>query len=833
MTRVRGTLLRGGLAAVALATASFAQDVAGTKPRASRLQTTLAQAAPLFVENRGQFREEVRYRTLMPHSTATVTKDRLVLTQVREERDGVLVGHNISLKFSAGSGFAGHEQAPTRCSYLIGGDSQHWVREAPSWSSLQSAPGNSGAAVELHGRNGYLEYDFLLEPGVSAAAAEVTVTGASRLQPQADGSLRIESPLGSITQLAPVAWEERLDGTRRSVPSRVVVLGDDRFGFAVEGRDVSHRLVIDPGLVFGTFVDTDGPDGLITEIAADSSGGVYLATQVFSEDFPVTPGAFQPTKKSRGTYDDLIVAKLSADGSSLEYSTFLGGSEGEQVQDLVVDGTGSVTLVGQTGSSDYPTTESAYSRTVVGSGTDAVVTKLNQEGSDLAFSSLFGGATGGSEVFTGIAIDTQGRLVMSGAAELADLPTTPTAPQSTLTQLPGGFIVRMSPDASAVDYCTYIGSEVVYDVAVDASDAIYATGQAFFASEVPITPGAFQPAIVFGTEGIALKLDADGVLQWCTYLGGSGGDSGRQVEVDPISQLPIVAGVTNSWDYPSTNGTMFAHPPGGANVMLTKFQADGSAPLWSMAFGGNGFDEHCGFAVDAAGDIYVLTDTDSPDAPLTPNAFDSVLNDGISSSTEAYAAKISADGSALLYGSYVGGDSGAISEPSDLAIDPHGNVYVTGYTGEADFPTTPGALDTELSGFTAMFVAKLDLSTWEDVGHALPQLDGLAPRLTAAGSLAPLSPGSIHVDQTVADASCFLIIGATPALAPLKLGTLVPAPVVLLLRTTNAEGGLDIAWPALPPGIPSGFELWFQAWIQDPAGPVGYTATNGLTATVP
>lgn len=792
-----------------------------------------AHAGPQFVENRGQFREEVRFRTVLSQSVATITDDALVLTQVRKGRDGVRMGHNIALRFSSTTGFAGHEAAPTRCSYLRGNDREQWVRDAPSWFSLRAAQGAPGTEVELHGRNGYLEYDLLVEPGARLSDIDVIVEGATSLEVRADGSIEIETPLGVIRQAAPIAWQDASDGQRQPLASRAHLVAPDRFVFQVDGRDPKRPLVVDPGLIFGTYIDTDGPDSSPAQIAADASGATYVASHTFFDDFPTTPGAFQPTRAGRGSDDDFVISKLTADGSAFEYSTFLGGVGSERIRDILVNPSGSVLLVGRSDSSDYPTTEGAYARTLVGSGSDGVVTRLNAAGSDLEFSSMFGGPLGGSESITGIAIDTQGRLVMSGAAELADLPTTPAAPQSTLTQLPGGFIVRMSPDASAVDYCTYIGSEVVYDVAVDASDAIYATGQAFFASEVPITPGAFQPAIVFGTEGIALKLDADGVLQWCTYLGGSGGDSGRQVEVDPISQLPIVAGVTNSWDYPSTDDTMFAHPPGGANVMLTKFQADGSAPLWSMAFGGNGFDEHCGFAVDAAGDIYVLTDTDSPDAPLTPNAFDSLLNDGTSSNTEAYVAKISADGSALLYGSYVGGDSGAISEPSDLAIDPHGNVYVTGYTGEADFPTTPGALDTELSGFTAMFVAKLDLSTWEDVGHALPQLDGLAPRLTAAGSLAPLSPGSIHVDQTVADASCFLIIGASPALAPLKLGTLVPAPVVLLLRTTNAEGGLDIAWPALPPGIPSGFELWFQAWIQDPLGPVGYTATNGLTATVP
>jgi hypothetical protein len=168
-----------------------------------------------------------------------------------------------------------------------------------------------------------------------------------------------------------------------------------------------------------------------------------------------------------------------------------------------------------------------------------------------------------------------------------------------------------------------------------------------------------------------------------------------------------------------------------------------------------------------------------------------------------------------------------------LAIDPQGNAYVTGYTSGADFPTTPGTSDTELSGFSAIYVVKIDLSTWHDVGGGLADLFDVTPRLTANGSLLPSTPGSLHVDQAQPSALCTLILGLSPLSLPFKGGTMAPLPQWLFPFVLNAQGKLDLAWPSWPPAVPAGTALWFQAWISDVDSVAGFTATNGLTATVP
>lgn len=803
----------------------------GAYGQAAKASFPLKGVKPVFVENRGQFREEVRFRTALPGSTATVTDDGLVLTVTdgrTRSADGALLAQNVRLRFGAAVAAQGGERAAASCSYFLGEDDSRWLSGVPCWESVRLDGVANGVSVEVHGRNGLVEYDILVEPGVAAEGIVISVEGADAIAQRADGSLDILTPTGTIRQLPPRAWEVGQDGAQRNLAARLIPREFGTFGFEITDRDTSRLLVIDPGLVYGTFVEGSSND-VGKSIAVDAQGGCYVAGHSRSLDFPTTPGSFQPQKFERGTWRDVVVAKLTPDGSALDFATYIGGTGDDTAWRMTVDAEGQPVIVGEAFSADFPTTVGAYAQT--GWGSDGFLAKLNATGTQLVFSTLFGGSGPGGHGLTDVAIDALGRVVVGGGTQFADLPITANAAQPTLPEPPGGFIVRFLPDGSDIDYCTYIGSSNDTHVAVDDAMAIYAAGYTTPFEGLPLTPGAFQTNYGGGTfdDAFVLKLAADGGLEWCTLLGGNDSDRAFGLGVD-IHGQPLVAGWTDSTSgtFPTTPESFDPIANGGQDGFITKFAADGSSLVWSTRFGGGSNDSLSDMALDEAGNCYIVGGTSSANLPVTPNAFDSSLNGSI----DAFVSKLSADGTQLLYGTFIGG-TGVVEPANAVAVDPQGNAYITGYTSSTDIPTTPGAFDTELSGFNGIYVAKFDLSTWQSVGTGVPSGSGVMPRLLASGTLQPLTPGSLHVDQAPPGELCTLIFGLSSLGLPFKGGTMVPMPALLLTFVLNGQGKLNLTWPAWPAIVPAGTSLWFQAWINDPLAIAGFAATNGLTATVP
>jgi hypothetical protein len=379
----------------------------------------------------------------------------------------------------------------------------------------------------------------------------------------------------------------------------------------------------------------------------------------------------------------------------------------------------------------------------------------------------------------------------------------------------------MSPDGGSIDYCTYVDCYDLTSVAVDANMAIYATGYDDSVPGLPLTPGAFQTAYLGSYDAFALKLSPTGSLRWCTILGGSGNDRAFGIEVDAAGQ-PVVAGWTQSGNFPSTPGSFDPTFGGSQDYFIVQLAADGTHLVWGTSMGGGGTDTLAGFAMDDVGNCYVHGGTQSLTMPVTPNGYETMHDGGT-----AYIGKLSADGTTLLYGTFLD-----VTGYRCIAADSQGNAYAAGYTLPTGFTGTPGAFDTEVTGGTGAYVVKFDLSTWTDIGQGLASLSGIEPRLMASGSLQPGSAGSLHVDRAQQNSLCTIVFGLQQLSAPFKGGTLVPMPSWLLPFVTDSKGKVDLGWAAFPQA-PGGVSLWFQAWISDAQSPAGLTASNGLTATVP
>jgi Beta-propeller repeat len=509
------------------------------------------------------------------------------------------------------------------------------------------------------------------------------------------GDLLVRRAGAVMRHRKPTIYQES-DRGRREIEGRYVRRGSRSIGFEVSAYDRTRALIIDPVLLYATYLGGTGSDSYVHgAIAVDAAGSAYVAGTTQSADFPVTEGAH---KTSLGGSCDITVSKLTPTGSGLVYSSYLGGSgsDCEGVGGIAVDASGNAYVAGWTDiDSDYPATPGSLqlgcpAPVCVGKG---VLTKLNPAGSALVYSATLAGVPLGA-----VAIGSDGNAYVAGGSA-GDV-----------------FVARVNASGSALIYGRTLGGtrdDGASGIAVDPAGDAYVTGTTE-SSDFPTTPGAFQqscPQRPTGSCFIAFvfRIDATGsALVYSTYLGGEtsvqlqGTSSmGTGIAVDQSGHA-YVTGIAFSSDFPTTPGAFQVDLGGDGNdAFVSKLNAAGSGLVYSTFLGGAGFDGAEGIGVDDAGNAYVVGFTGSIDFPTT-NAFQSALR---SSYGNAFVAKLDPTGSALVYSSYFGGSVGDIGR--DVAVDGDGVAYITGYTGSTDIPLVAPLQGSFGGGATDGFVAKI------------------------------------------------------------------------------------------------------------------------------
>ncbi len=326
---------------------------------------------------------------------------------------------------------------------------------------------------------------------------------------------------------------------------------------------------------------------------------------------------------------------------------------------------------------------------------------------DLAYSTLIGGGNY-FDSSQDIAIDAAGNAYITGRA-YTGFPTTPGVFDPTITGFfNDAFVAKFSPDGSTLLYATLLGGDIYaetgYAIAVDAAGNAFVTGYTV-SPDFPTTPGAFDASPNGGGDVFVTKINPTGTgLLYSTLLGGNTDEFGYGLAVDEAGQA-YITGDTRSPNFPTTPGALApAYNGGFSDGFVVKLAADGSAPLYATFLGGNADDSSYGIAVDSAGSAYVTGYTGSANFPTTPGAFDTSLN-----SADIFVAKFLPDGSALAYGTLLGGSQAEGGRA--IALDSIGSAFITGRTDSPDFPVTPGAFDPSFnSGGNDAFVARLSPS---------------------------------------------------------------------------------------------------------------------------
>jgi hypothetical protein len=654
-----------------------------------------------FEANRGQTARQVKFLARGPGYTLFLTPDAAVLSLHRQKANVVL---RMRLQgANARASVTGADALPGKSNYFIGSDPSQWRTDVPTYAGVKYAAVYPGIDLVYHGNQRLLEYDFLVAPGADPRAIGIRFQGARKLTVNRDGALVIGLGGSEVIEPAPVVYQE-VGGRRQTVAGRYVLRGKGRVGFSVAEYDRSRPLVIDPVLVYSTYLGGSGNDDG-TAIAVDTSGNAYVTGSTSSTNFPTTPGAFQTTNGG-GTNDyDAFVTKLNATGSALVYSTYLGGAGRNPGLAIAVDASGNAYVTGFTNGS-FPVTQGAFQTTFGAGGFNAFVSKLSATGSALLYSTYLGGSV--YDEGCGIAVDASGNAYVTGVASSPDFPTTPGALQTSYGGMQDAFVTKLNAAGSALVYSTYLGGSD-YDwgrgIAADASGNAYVIGSTQ-SSNFPTTAGAFQTILSGEGNAFVSKLSPTGTaLIYSTYLGG-GGDfgSGGGIAVD-VSGNAYLTGATDSSSFPTTPGAFQTTSGGWKDAFVTELNATGSALVYSTYLGGSSSDYGNGITVDPWGDAYIIGITYSSDFPTTPGAVQTTFG-GV---FDAFVSKLNADGSALLYSTYLGGNNHDWG--FGTALDASGNAYVTGCTDSSDFPTTPSAFQTTYGGQEDAYVSKLSLGS--------------------------------------------------------------------------------------------------------------------------
>jgi hypothetical protein len=593
----------------------------------------------------------------------------------------------------------GDDELAGKVNYFVGNDPTKWRTNVPTFSRVRYSDVYQGIDLVYYGNQRHLEYDFVVGPGRDARAIALEFAGAQRVEVEAKtGDLLLRLAKNTIRQQRPLVYQD-LDGGRQQIESRYAIKKGGQVGFEVGEYDRSAPLIIDPVLLYSTYLGGGG-DEIGYDIALDSTGNTYIAGSTTSTNFP-TAGAFQST--ATGGLD-AFVTKLNAAGSALVYSTYLGGSGGDVGLAIAVDSAGNAYVTGVTSSTTFPTANARQATT--GGFSDAFVTKLNAAGSALVYSTYLGGS--GNESGFGIAVDSAGNAYITGPTQSFNFPTA-NALQGTKgdasTSNNDVFISKLNAAGSALTYSTYLGGlsdEKPGNIAVDSAGSAYIAGVTF-SNNFP-TANALQGTIKGSLDAFVTKINAAGsALVYSSYLGGTVTDQANRIAVDSAGNA-YVTGATNSDDFPTANALQSTK--GRFNdVFVTKLNATGSALVYSTFVGGSDDEFGFGLALDSTGNAYVTGGTKSTDFPAI-----NALQGTKAGDQDTYVMKLNAAGSALVYSTFLGGTG--FDEGHKIAVDGVGNAYVTGTTFSSNFPTTTGAFRTTLAGTSDAFVTKIgDLST--------------------------------------------------------------------------------------------------------------------------
>lgn len=608
--------------------------------------------------------------------------------------------------------------------YFLGNNQDKWKSQIYSTGQVTYKDFYPSIDLKIVGQQQNLEYSFTVAPGKDVSQIKMKIEGATHVSIDQDGNLHTEHPFGEIIESAPTAWT--VDANGRKTPVAVkFVLKKKTVSYAFpDGYDKSQTLVIDPTLTFSTFTGSTSDNWGFTA-APDATAKVFAAGIVFGAGYPNTVGAFDPT--FNGGSFDIGVTKFNATGTSLIFSTYIGGLGVETPHTIVCNATGELYMMGATSSADFPMPGTPYDASFNGgpsftenglsfNGSDIYVTRLNAAGTALLSSTFIGGSgTDGinrgtlhynyGDQFRGdIAIDPLGNVYVASTTESGNFPTN-NGFQFFLNGVQDAVVFKMTPNLSTLTWSTFFGGsglETGNSLQIASNGDVYVAGGTSSASlgfpsgNVLTNSGGISDGYVIRINGAVPFVLAG------TFMGTNEYDQAYFVQLDLDNKVYV---------YGQTEGTM-AITPGkygtpDAGQFIKKYSTNLTTLEWTTTVGaGTG---HVGisptaFLVSDCYEIYIsgwgglvnsgnssATHSSSAGFQVTPGAYQTTTN-----GNNFYIAVLGQDAAILKYATFMGGITASSNhvDGGTSRFDKSGRIYhaVCGACGGNDFgfTTTPG-----------------------------------------------------------------------------------------------------------------------------------------------
>ena len=854
---------------------SLAAPRARTKPASVKAAADYGKLPLMFEENQGQMDPRVKFFSRASGYTLSLTQGEAVLglahAGIKSNGASPSPPSMLRLKFAYANPSArieGQNELPGKANYFLSDDPKQWHTNIPNYAGVAYREIYPGIDAVFRGNPQHLEFDFDLKPEANPSDIAIDVSGAEEVHVDANGDIVLNigkaGKFDEVDLQRPVVYQET-SGQRREIAGRFVLRGPHRIGFELGPYDHNQPLIIDPTLVYSTYLGgaqiysiavdpsgnsyivgyTDGPfppgsttqppfgdpefvvkltpDGsqlayvafipglTLPSIAVDGNGATYISGDL--DQAYIVGGGYQNPNSTGG----ITAIKLSANGSQVVYAAQIGPPGYQAVTAglaaIAVDSQGSVYIASNTNSSYYPTTSGAWQTTPINcySGTcsnEATVTKLNPSGSSLVYSTLLGGSSG-QDGAAAIAVDLQGDAYVAGLTGSTDFPTTPGAPQPQCLSWTGatapycddydGFVTELNPSGSALIYSTFLGDglsnfgggfDQAMGIAIDSAGEAYVSGT----TESNIFASAVNPAITgptvncnpssLGNPNQCAVVDINGVFGSLAFLAkiSTGGNQ--------LMYLGFVGAYSSSLPGSNENGAT------GTNTV----------------------------ALDSAGDAYLAGTTTSSFFPVTANALqtsqEATCNSQTGCGPEAFFSILDTTvggSSSLFYSTYLGAESvspyTSYNTAQGIGVDSAANAYIIGMIGAGNFTTTTGAFDPTCptpatGGCSSTFAAKFGY------GSSNPTIS-FSPPIANFGTIsAPSGTLTLTVTNT---GQANLVISNWTTASPFS------APQSDVNCGSNASNP-----PNIPPGASCTFTLSFS-----PVGNGSYSGTLTLVDNAP
>lgn len=709
-------------------------------PATSEVLEAYGRLPMTFEKNQGQSDPSVKFLAHGQGYALFLTDNEAILSLKGRQQQNA--ARNSVLRVSmAGSNpspeVEGLDLQPGKANYLIGNDPSRWHRNVPLYGRVRYRDVYSGIDALYYGNQRQVETDFVVGPGSHPEEIQLRIDGGKTLRLDNEGDLVVGNASGDLTIRRPIAYQ-MTNGGRREIGANFALRGPDLLAINVGTYDSTKPLVIDPVVVYSTYLGGSNAAGLAetiaTAVAVDGSGDAYVTGTTDTTDFPTTSNAYSTQTTSGGGF----ITKFNATGTGLIYSTFIGGSVGASPAGIALDSSDDVYVTGQTVSTDFPVTSSAIQSVYPPGNVEGTVffVELDPTGSTLLYGTYLGG-NGYQDTPGGIALDQNANAYIVGSTSSTNFPITPTALQrnNDSAGAPGFgasnvFLSRIDPTKvglNALVYSTYLGGsseDTGSGIAVDTSGNAYITGSTT-SSNFPLSANAFQPSFggPSGDTFVARVDTVNSVLVYSTFLGGGSGnhpDGGNCIATDSSGNA-YVGGLTYDTAFPTTLGAFETTFPGNAGIstgFVAKFNTSaatsGASLVWATYLGGSiSGDQPHAMQLDSVGDVYLAGETWSGELATGgyPASLGAPYTNGVAGLQNGFVTVLSADGSNVLFSTYygIGIEGSNANNIYGLALDGASppDVFVVGETRSTTFPITTGSFQTTLNGFIDAFVAEL------------------------------------------------------------------------------------------------------------------------------